>query len=91
VIDQEALQLREGGASYSAIARQLELRRATDAHGAFIRALHSLTGDQRQQVIGNEERRLNDLEKRIRERDADQPEKIDRRLEAVGRLRESLE
>jgi hypothetical protein len=90
-IDREALELREGGASYSAIARHLELRRAVDAHRAFIRALHGLSHEERSNVTGNEERRLDALESRIRERDADKPDKIARRIEAVGQLRAALQ
>lgn len=91
MIDREALELRETGASYSAIARNLELGRATDAHRAFIRALHSLSGDERERVIKNEGQRLDKLETRIRDRDATQPEKIERRLLAVGELRAALD
>ncbi|MGH9087680.1 MAG: hypothetical protein ACRDYZ_06140 [Acidimicrobiales bacterium] len=90
-MDGEALDLRERGASYSAIARQLELNRATDAHEAFIRALRALDDERRKQVIINEERRLDELEVRIRDRDAAAPEKVDRRVAAVERLRASLQ
>jgi hypothetical protein len=91
VVDQEVLKLRESGSSYSAIARQLELRRATDAHRAFARALHSLTDEDRRRVTKNEELRLDQLEVRIRRRDAAEPEKIERRLAAVGLLRAALD
>lgn len=90
-VDREALELRESGASYSAIARQLELRRATDAHRAFIRAMHSLSGEDRRRVVANEQDRLDELEVRIRQRDATEPEKVDRRLFAVGKLRAALD
>jgi hypothetical protein len=89
-VDREALELREGGASYSAIARRLELRRAVDAHRAFIRALQGSSNEERVRLTGNEERRLDALESRIRERDADKPDKIARRIEAVGQLRAAL-
>ncbi|HEY3941120.1 MAG TPA: hypothetical protein VGL60_01435 [Acidimicrobiales bacterium] len=89
-VDSEALQLRETGASYSAIARHLELRRATDAHHAFVRALHALPDADRARVTGHEEDRLDLLETRIRDRDAAQPEKVERRLHAVGQLRAAL-
>lgn len=90
LVDKEALELRELGTSYSGIARRLDLHRATDAHGAFLRALRLLDGEAREQVTTNEERRLDELEVRIRERDATEPEKIDRRVAAVERLRASL-
>jgi hypothetical protein len=86
-VDEEALALREEGASYSAIARRLELSRAVDAHAAFIRALRLRTGDEREQVISREHVRLDLLEVRIRERDAAQPEKLARRLTALETLR----
>ncbi|MDA8038192.1 MAG: hypothetical protein M0Z69_06895 [Actinomycetota bacterium] len=89
-VDEQALSLREGGASYSAIARGLELQRATDAHNAFIRALCKREGDQRHQLVTRESARLDDLELRIRQRDAADPEKVARRLLAVGKLREAL-
>jgi hypothetical protein len=91
VVDQEVLKLRETGSSYSSIARQLELRRATDAHRAFARAVHSLNDEERQRVTRNEGQRLDQLEIRIRHRDAAAPEKIERRLAAVGALRAALD
>ena len=89
-IDEQALELRETGASYSAIARRLELRRAGDAHGAFLRALKARNTDDREQLIVSERERLDKLELRIRERDADLPEKLERRLGALESLRTSL-
>ena len=89
-IDEQALELREEGASYSAIARRLELKRAGDAHGAFLRALKTRDTDERQQLIVNEQERLNTLEQRIRDRDAALPEKLERRLGALESLRTAL-
>jgi hypothetical protein len=89
-VDEQALELREGGASYSAIARRLELHRAGDAHGAFLRALKSRNDEERQVLIVSERERLDTLEKRIRERDAELPEKLERRLGALESLRTSL-
>jgi len=90
-VDEQALELREGGASYSAIARRLELHRAGDAHGAFLRALKSRNDEERQVLIVSEQNRLNTLEQRIRERDAALPEKLERRLGALESLRSSLQ
>jgi hypothetical protein len=89
-VDEQALTLREGNASYSNIARRLALRRATDAHRAFIRALSSRSGEEQRNLVANEQARLNTLELRIRDRDAADPEKLQRRLEAVAKLRASL-
>lgn len=84
------LVLREGGCSFSAIARRLELPRATDAHRSFVRALGAHSGDDRRQLVESEEGRLDRLEERIRTRDVADPEKIKRRLMGVDRLREAL-
>jgi hypothetical protein len=89
-VDEQALALRELNASYSTIARQLTLRRATDAHRAFIRAVSSRSGEERQHLVANERARLDELELRIRGRDADYPEKLERRLKALGNLRTAL-
>jgi len=89
-VDAQALALRESGSSYSAIARRLELGGAIDAHRSFVRALGAHQGAERQQLIDNEEARLDLLERRIRERDAADPDKIARRLMGVEKLREAI-
>jgi hypothetical protein len=90
VVDEEALELRKRGASYSNIARRLELPRAINAHQAFIRALRSREGEELQGLVAAEGVRLDQLEARIRERDAAAPEKMERRLKAVEVLRSDL-
>jgi hypothetical protein len=90
-IDGQALALRESGSSYSAIARQLELGRATDAHQSFVRAVGARDGDERRRLIKNEEARLDRLELRIRDRDAADASKIERRLLGVDKLREAIQ
>ena len=89
-VDAQALALRESGASFSAIARQLELRRATDAHRSFIRALGAYDGSERRRLLSNEEARLDLLEQRIRDRDAADSSKVQRRLIGVKNLREAM-
>jgi hypothetical protein len=89
-VDEQVLNLRERNASYSTIARQLTLPRATDAHRAFIRAVSSRSGEEQEQLVANERARLDDLELRIRQRDAEEPEKLERRLRALGNLRTAL-
>ncbi len=84
------LALREGGCSFSAIARRLELDRAIDAHRSFVRALGAYNGDDRRQLVEREEGRLDRLEERIRTRDAADPEKVKRRLMGVEKFREAL-
>lgn len=88
--DELALRRRETGASYSAIARGLELPRAADAYDAFIRALRRREGEERRLLVARESERLDQLEVRIRERDAAEPDKVARRLLGVGHLREAL-
>jgi hypothetical protein len=88
--DAQALTLRESGKSFSAIARTLGLDRATDAHRSYVRALGAREGDERRQLVKNEEARLDQLEQRIRERDAKDVPKLERRLEGVQRLREAI-
>jgi hypothetical protein len=89
-VSEQALSLREGNASYSAIARRLALRRAVDAHQAFIRAVNARTGDEQKHLVAKEQARLDVLESRIRTRDAADPEKIERRVQAVAKLRAAL-
>ncbi|HSZ35605.1 MAG TPA: hypothetical protein VK773_00830 [Acidimicrobiales bacterium] len=82
--------LRESGSSFSAIARALGFDRATDAHRSYVRALGAREGDERQQLVKNEEARLDLLEQRIRERDAKDVSKVERRLLGVQKLREAI-
>ena len=88
--DAQALTLRESGKSYSAIARTLGLERATDAHRSYVRALGASEGDEHRRLVKNEEARLDQLEQRIRERDAKDVPKLERRLQGVQRLREAI-
>jgi hypothetical protein len=89
-VDAQVLALREDGTSYSAIARMLELGRAMDAHRSFVRALGAHNADERRKLVDNEEARLDRLEHRIRERDAADPAKVERRLLGVTKLREAI-
>lgn len=76
--------------SFSAIARSLGFERATEAHRSYVRALGAQAADERRQLIKNEEARLEQLELRIRQRDAGDVPKIERRLQGVQRLREAI-
>jgi hypothetical protein len=82
--------LRDRGLTYSAIARSLGIRRAVDAHAAFLRALKQRLGDERANLAQREVARLDQLETRIRTRDAADPPKMERRLVALAKLREPL-
>jgi len=76
--------------TYAAVASSLGLKRAVDAQAAFLRALRQREGDERVRHVERESARLDELETRIRTRDADEPEKMERRLQALGKLREAI-
>ncbi len=88
--DEQALALRESGKTYAAVARGLGLKRAVDARAAFLRALRRREGEERNVLVDRETARLAQLEARIRTRDAEDPEKMERRLLALAKLREQL-
>jgi hypothetical protein len=88
--DTEALRLREKGLSYAAVARSLGLKRASDARSAFERALRASSGEDHAGIVAREHQRLDAIEVRIRDRDGEEPEKMERRLAALTRLREGL-
>ncbi|HLX78026.1 MAG TPA: hypothetical protein VKR27_04015 [Acidimicrobiales bacterium] len=88
--DQVVLALREEGRSFSAIARQLGLRRAKDAYATFHRTLASRPEAERAEIVRRELERLAVLEVRIRSRDAKEPEKMARRLEGLEQMRQNL-
>jgi hypothetical protein len=90
LVDDQALKLREGGATYAVIARRLKLEKSTDAHQAFIRAVRARAGDERQQLVTAEGTRLDELEARVRARHGDDPDTLARRLQAVENLRAAL-
>jgi len=89
-LDQEVVALRERGQSYSAVASALGIKRAVNAQEAFIRAMHSLPDKERAALHAREWARLDELEVRIRTRDADQPVKMERHLVALEALRETM-
>jgi hypothetical protein len=72
------------------VARRLGLGRALDAQAAFLRALRQHDGEDRDRLIQRETTRLDELETRIRSRDATEPEMMQRRLLALAKLREKL-
>jgi hypothetical protein len=68
----------------------LGLKRAIEAQAAFIRALRQRNDQEREILSQQELGRLDVLEVRIRDRDADDPEKMTRRLGALEKLREAV-
>jgi hypothetical protein len=89
-VDEEVVSLREKGESYSAVARALGLKRAMDAQAAFVRAVRSRPDPERAALSKRESLRLDQLEERIRSRDAEDPVKLERRLSALEALRQAL-
>ena len=82
--------LREQGRSFASIAGALGLKRAADARDAFMRELGSRPDEERQGLVERELERLDQLEARIRSRDATQPDKLQTRLGALAAMRASL-
>lgn len=72
------------------MASSVGFKRAVDAQAAFLRALRQREGEERSRLTQRESDRLDQLETRIRTRDAADPEKMERRLLALAKLREKL-
>jgi len=72
------------------VASSLGFKRSVDAQAAFLRALRQREGEERRRLVQRESARLDELEARIRTRDAADPEKMERRLQALAKLRASL-
>jgi hypothetical protein len=89
-LDEEVVALRERGQSYSAVASALGLKRATHAQEAFLRAMRNLPQEEGRALRAREMNRLDQLEARIRSRDANEPVKMARHLDALAALRETM-
>lgn len=89
-VDEEVVALRQKGNTYASIASAVGLKRAEDARAIFMRALRASPEGVRADMVARESQRLDQLELRIRERDANNPEKLGRRLTALLSLREAL-
>ena len=89
-VDEEVVSLREKGTSYAAVAKALGIKRAAEAHAAFLRVLRASPEDERLAMTERESQRLDRLEKRVRSRDAAEPAKLQRHLAALEQLRQSL-
>jgi hypothetical protein len=61
-----------------------------DAQAGFVRALRRRPDEERAQLTLRESARLDALELRVRSHDAEEPEKMNRRLGALERLREAI-
>jgi hypothetical protein len=89
--DAEIVALRDRDHSFASIAVSLGLKRATDAHAGFLRALRQLPDGQRSEAMKRESQRLDRLEDRIRTRDRLDPPKMARRLQALQTMRDLLQ
>lgn len=88
--DEQALTLRDSGRTFAAVASSLGLKRSNDARAAFLRALARRPESERARLSKRELERLDQLEARIRDRDRDAPEKMQRRLGALAIMRDTL-
>ena len=73
------------------MARSLGLKRSTDARQAFLRGMKGKPDTERALIAQREQVRLDQLEVRIRERDREDPVKLERRLAALAQLRLGLD
>jgi hypothetical protein len=83
--------LRDSGQTFNSVARSLGFKRGVQAHAAFVRALRQRQGEDRKSLTQRETLRLDELETRIRTRDASHAERMERRLTALARMRKMLE
>ena len=88
--DRKAMDLREAGHSFAGIAKTLGLERASDARAAFLRDLGGRVGKERKALTDRELERLDKLEVRVRARDAEDPEKLDRELKTLAAMRKRV-
>ena len=89
-LDGEVVALRDRGQTYSAVARALGMKRAVNAQEAFLRAMRSLPEKEQKALHQRESDRLDQLEVRIRSRDAEEPAKMERHLVALEALRRTM-
>jgi hypothetical protein len=90
VVDDKVLALRTHGQSFAAIARTVGLDKAGDANRAFNRALRRRPTDQQQQIRLAENRRLDRMAGAVSANTDLGPEEVDKRIRAIGVLRERL-
>jgi hypothetical protein len=66
------------------------MKRAVNAQEAFLRAMRSLPEKEQKALHQRESDRLDQLEVRIRSRDAEEPAKMERHLVALEALRRTM-
>jgi hypothetical protein len=89
-IDDRALELRREGRSFVRIAKELGLDRSGEAIAAFSRSLHRRPAAERQRLLGEELRRLDNLATGVRKNAALDAQEIERRLRVVERMRSTI-
>jgi hypothetical protein len=88
--DDRVLELRTERKSYVAIARLLELDRASDAVAAFNRALRRRPDDEQERLRQAELARLDRMQENLRKKDGLSSADLTRRMRVVQRLRTQL-
>ena len=88
--DERALELRKSGKSFSAIASELGMDKASVAVEAFNRALRRLPAAQFQRTRAAELRRLDRLTARVKAETETEPEVLKERLGNINALRSRL-
>jgi hypothetical protein len=89
-VDDKVLALRTHGQSFAAIARTVGLEKAGEANRAFNRALRRRSTDQQDEIRVAENRRLDRMAGAVSANTALGPEEVDKRMRAIGVLRDRL-
>ena len=87
-IGERVIALRSDGKSFAAIAKAVRCGRSLDAFGLFVEAVARRPAAQRTKLRAEENKRLDVLERRMRQNG--DPAERDRKLASVGRLRQRL-
>lgn len=88
--DDQALELRSSGASFSRIAKEIGFDTARQANDAFHRALVRRPAAERTTIRNAESARLDALEQRVRRDTVIEADDRAKRLRAIDRLRNRL-
>lgn len=84
------INLREAGRTYAAIARELTMSGSVQAQAAFVRAVRHRPQQERSGLIERELGRLDNLERKIRARTDQDPNRSSQHLGALEKLRSAL-
>ncbi len=89
-LDEQALVLRSQSRGFRSIAEALGLGRPTEANEAFNRALRRRPPDEQAAIRAEENSRLDRLADAVRHDSARSAEEVEKRLQAIERLRTRL-